>query len=186
MELLLWHWHVWTGEGANWQHCIPCPAEFYNGLVGEYGAIPIIVNLLPKFHMDRLITLITVELLTLLAENGARLSRLLLQPLLQLQAGWRWKVEPSHNNCTMALFLCVRTGPNSELLRAANAEKNVRNVVVFHSGDELIRKAAEQFYERAEGTSPSPPQGLQVACRVSKLRWKATREGGWEWSLVPV
>ncbi len=46
-------------------------AEFYNGCVGEYGAIPIIVNLLPKFHEDRLITLIIIELLALLAENGA-------------------------------------------------------------------------------------------------------------------
>jgi hypothetical protein len=46
------------------------PTEFFNGLVGEYGAIPLIVNLIGKFHEDRLMMLIVVELLTLLAENG--------------------------------------------------------------------------------------------------------------------
>ena len=45
-------------------------AEYYNGLVGEYGGIPIIVNFIDKFHEDRLMVLIVLELLGLLAENG--------------------------------------------------------------------------------------------------------------------
>lgn len=95
--------------------------EFYNGLVGEYGAIPIIVNILPKFHADRLITLITIELLALLAENG-KMHRC---ALLLVQAGSR-RALASTCTCTCTIHIS-KTSHACLLPLLANEQAQILN-----------------------------------------------------------
>lgn len=45
-------------------------AEYYNGLVGLYGGIPMVLQIITKFPNDSLLMYASVQALRIFAENG--------------------------------------------------------------------------------------------------------------------